>query len=405
MNLGSIVTTLPLAVFAVLAATVLLCVFWDKRRTRLPAGAVPVSVIVPCFNDGATVAATLRSVFASYPPSLLDVVVANDASTDDSLARIREVQREFPMLRLIDGACNTGKVAVLNSTIPQTKHSTVLFVDADTVVTERAIADMLARITHDPTVGAVSCPYSPLNRGFLPAMQAIEYSMMRLGQGAGNVTSALALWGGCLMVRKEALQAVDGFSLNAITEDVDLAFKLNRAGWRVEQSFVFVQSVVPDRWFQWFRQKRRWTAGGFQCVFRYADVWIKNPLQLLFVSSYAVLSVCWLCSMMSESSLFQIGRHVIPLWANGVPMPDLLHLTNASYGPLLGAKLVTGVAFSLLSVIYVVPTINRLGDWIRIALVIPFSMAYFPLYLVVSLSGLAFWFFGLRRLPAWIRAW
>jgi len=67
---------------------------------------------------------------------------------------------------------------------------------------------------------------------------------------------------------------------------------------------------------------------------------------------------------------------------------------------LLGA-----VGFSSFSVIYVVPTISRVRDWMRIGLVVPFSMAYFPLYLLVSVLGLAFWFFGLRKLPSWRRAW
>lgn len=395
---------LPTMIFVLLVSTVLACVFCDRRKRRLPAFGRPLSVVIPCYNDANTVGDSIRSVFAAYPASLLDVIVVDDASTDDSAVRIRDAQRDFP-IRVVGGKPNRGKVGVLNSTIPETRNELVLCLDADTMVSPEAVTDMLSRITNTESVGAVSCPYAPLNRGFLPAMQAIEYSMLRFGQGAGNVTSALALWGGCLMLKKAAWEAVGGFSPNAITEDVDLAFKLNRAGRKVEQSFVFVRSHVPDRWRPWFRQKLRWTAGGFQCVFRYPGVWARNPLQVLFVSSYVLLTACWIRGVAGDSSLLQIGRHVIPLWADGVPIGEVARLTDALYGSLLAAKLIGGLVFSSFSLIYVVPTISRVEDWVRIGLIVPFSMAYFPLYLAVSLVGLVFWFSSLRRLPTSERAW
>ncbi len=39
------------------------------------------------------------------------------------------------------------------------------------------------------------------------------------------------------------------------------------------------------------------------------------------------------------------------------------------------------------------------------ALVLPFSLGYFPLYVIVAAAGLFFWFTTLRRTPAGERAW
>ncbi len=67
--------------------------------------------------------------------------------------------------------------------------------------------------------------------------------------------------------------------------------------------------------------------------------------------------------------------------------------------------LLASFTLNLMSLIYVIPTISRLQDWLRIALVLPFSLGYFPLYVIVASAGLFFWFTTLRRTPAGQRAW
>ncbi len=396
-----IVTT---GLLLILMMTMTVCVWFDRRRKRVPSPLSPVSILVPCYNDEATVGATLRSIFASWPETLLDVTVIDDASTDASLARIREVAAVHP-LAVVCNPVNQGKSVSLNRAVLGARHERVLCLDADTLLTRPALQDMITRLTHDPRIGAVSCPYKPANRGFLPAMQAIEYSMLRLGQGAGNVTSALALWGGCLMVRRDAFDAVDGFSLHAITEDVDMAFKLNRAGWRVEQSFVFVSTHVPADWKSWFRQKMRWTSGGFQCVFSYPGVWLRNPLQVMFITVYAAMAMLCVLAPANENSLFQVGQDITALCRLNLPLERVWDLTWLQHGTGLMVGLLASLVLSIMSLVYVIPTISRLQDWIRIVLVLPFSLGYFPLYVLVSMLGFLFWFITLRRKPVTARAW
>lgn len=384
--------------------TVLCCVYIDRRKKRVHALPKPLTVIIPCFNDAATVCGTIESVFASWPEGLLEVIVINDASTDDSRNQILSAI-DGRRVEFIDHSSNKGKSASLNEAVTRAAHTCILCLDADMILSSEALMDMLSRLESEPRMGAVSCPYSPVNRGFLAAMQSIEYSMLRLGQGAGNVTSAIALWGGCLMVRKQAFEAVGAFSANAITEDVDLAFKLNRAGYKVEQSFVFIKTHVPDRWRKWIRQKIRWTSGGMQCVFRYPGVWIRNPLQMMFILSYALLTISGVCGMMADTSLINIGRDIVALWTNEIPLESIWKVTHLLYGPVLFAKLLVTVFFSLFSVVYVIPTMTRIQDWIRIGLIVPFSIGYFPFYILISILGFFFWFFALRRLSAERRAW
>ncbi|MDZ4198439.1 MAG: glycosyltransferase family 2 protein [Kiritimatiellia bacterium] len=395
---------LPPVIFLSLVIFVLICVSIDGLRKRKSAGKIPVTVVVPCFNDADTLPDTLRSIYSSWPHSLLEVLVIDDASTDDSLARMQNFAREYPV-RIIRNTVNKGKSASLNDAVQQAAHDPVICLDADTRLSAAALTSLLDRLAHDSRVGAASCPYRAIDRGFLPAMQSIEYSMLRLGQGAGNVTSALALWGGCLMVRKQAFFLVSGFSGQAITEDVDLAFKLNRAGWKVEQSFVFVETHVPPTWRQWIRQKIRWTAGGFQCFFEYPDVWLRNPVQMLFIFSYAFLTLAGLWGLLARTSWLGIGASAADLWAAQESLADLGRAIYKLHGPEVVARMLSGLEFSLFSLIYVLPTITRLREWPRVALFIPYSIGYFPFYIFVSLRGLIFWFRTLRKTQPGVRAW
>ncbi len=391
--------------FAGLMAAMLLLSHIDRRRKRLLLVHPRLSVLIPCYNDGASAEDTIASVFSSYDRDLLDVIVIDDASNDDSASRLAELQRHYPF-RLLTHAVNRGKSPSLNEAARLARHDMLLFLDADTQLNPGAVTDMLARLESDPRLGAVSCPYRPANRGVLPKMQEIEYNMLLLTQGAHNLTSAMALWGGCLAVRRMAFERIDGFSLNAITEDVDLAFKLNRAGWRVEQSFVAVASIVPRSLRAWIRQKLRWTSGGIQCYVRHTPVWLRNPIQIFFVVCYSLLTLTSIPALFAD---LRFGEHVVALFRalyDVYPLRVSLAQVYASCGTDLVKRIVQSGAFCLFSTIYVLPLVQRSRDVLKLLLVIPFSLAYFPAYILVSLIGIAI---GLRSLkwlnPAAVKGW
>jgi cellulose synthase/poly-beta-1,6-N-acetylglucosamine synthase-like glycosyltransferase len=390
---------------AALMASMLLLSTIDRRRHRPLGVRPPMTVLIPCYNDGNSIAATLASVFATGAPALLEVIVINDASKDDSAAQLKRLQERYPF-RVITNPENRGKSPSLNDAAKEARHEIILCLDSDTELNGKAVEDMLARITCGRHVGAVSCPYRPSNRGILPGMQAIEYNMLLLTQGAHNLTSAMALWGGCLMVRREAFFAAGCFSRDAITEDVDLAFKMNRAKWRVEQSFVAVDSVVPQSLRAWVRQKLRWTAGGMQCYVRHIPVWLRNPSQIFFILAYSLLILSSIPAVISD---LRFGGNVMDLFT-------VLNRFNtirvsvvevfAFYGRDLLRRMLGSGLCCLLSTVYILPLIRRPRDLWKLLLVFPFSLVYFPAYIVVSLFGIVAGLRSLRHLlPSDIKGW
>lgn len=394
--------------FFVLLALMLFCVaaaWWEHRRPRRQAPSIPISVLIPCYNDGATLATTLDSVFASYDPALLDVLIGNDASTDDSADVIDALAANYP-IRVVHHTINRGKSQTLNQLAALAHHDLLVFIDADTQLNAHAMTDMLTRLHHDPTVGAVSCAYQPTNSGWLPSLQSIDYSMIATVQGGYNIFSALALWGGCIAVRRTAFLEAEGFSDAAITEDVDLAHKLNRNGWRVQQSMIPVKSWVPESMQSWVRQKIRWTAGGFQCLWNHPSVWLKNPMHVVLMTLYAFLSI---------NCLVVLVRNIITLGA----VFDLLHTLSTFYpwnalfpliAHLASVFVVESVslllAFTLLNAVYVIPWMQRWRDLGKLILLPPFVMLYFPVYVVVSMMGLGHFVRHAQRLALKeARAW
>ena len=378
-------------VFMLLMAWMLLLTYLDSRHPRKPDVATPVSIVIPCYNDAASVQTAIASVFKACPPELVDLVVINDHSTDDSLARIREMTARH-QFRIVDNPENKGKARSLNDAIPLARHEFVLCLDADTFINRNALSDMLARMKADDRLGAVSSPYRPANRGFLPLMQGVEYSMLLLTQGAHNITSAMALWGGCMMVRKSAFEEVNGFRLDAITEDVDMAFRLNRRKWRVEQSFRPVRSLVPDTLRGWMRQKLRWTSGGTQCYFRHFRVWIRNPIQLFFILSYSLFIAS---SVLDFFDGVDVVGGIGTFWDSQASFWRNVANLNSAFESDLLRRFRSVMLCCTLSCIYIIPLIKRVRDVFRLLLVIPFSMLYFPLYIFVSFFGTAV---GIRSL-------
>lgn len=378
-------------IFSFLIVLMLILSNIDHRHPRRLKKQPPVSIVVPCYNDGVSVGDTIVSVYRTYPTDMVDLIVINDCSKDNSLERIKELQKSYPF-RIVDNEKNKGKAKSLNDTIPLAKHEYVLCLDADTLINKPALFDMLARMDNDSRLGAVSCPYRPRNKGFLPILQAVEYSMLLLTQGAHNLTSAMALWGGCLMVRKSAFDEVGGFYLNAITEDVDLAFRMNRHHWRVEQSFRAVRSLVPQTFKAWVRQKLRWTSGGTQCYYRHIPVWIKNPIQIFFIFSYSFLLASTIPTLFDK---IEIVQSFDATWKGSQPFLQNLIDVNTAVGVDIFRRLM-GIGLCYVpSFIYIIPMVRTWKEVWKFILVVPFSLLYFPVYMVVSLFGMAI---GIRSL-------
>jgi len=89
-----------------------------------------VTIGIACFNAEDTIRRAIRSALAQDWPNL-EVIVVDDASTDDSVAVVTNAIEETPMARLVRHDRNKGPAGSRNSILQQANGTFVAFIDDD----------------------------------------------------------------------------------------------------------------------------------------------------------------------------------------------------------------------------------------------------------------------------------
>jgi N-acetylglucosaminyl-diphospho-decaprenol L-rhamnosyltransferase len=206
-----------------------------------------VSVVVVTLNSMPYLERCLQSV-AGY-----EVVVVDHGSTDGSVELVRE---RFPQTRLIEQE-NRGFGAGMNTGMRAASGPYFLLLNADAWPVGDAVERLCAFADEHPEAGVVGPrllhpdgSLQPSVRGFPTLWRlATEYFFLRklaprsrlfnAFYGAGfdhrSVREAEWLGGACLLVRREAADAVGPFdeSFFLFSEEVDWCYRFRRAGWKV----------------------------------------------------------------------------------------------------------------------------------------------------------------------------
>jgi cellulose synthase/poly-beta-1,6-N-acetylglucosamine synthase-like glycosyltransferase len=201
----------------------------------------------------------------------------------------------------LERQANAGKAAALNHAIALARGEVLVCLDADTLFTPRTLP-RLARHFADPRVGAVAGNVKVGNRVNLwTRWQAIEYVVSQsLDRRANALLNAVTVVPGAVGAwRREAVAAAGGFLHDTLAEDMDLTWRLRRAGWRVvNEPGALGFTEAPDSLNALFKQRFRWTYGTLQCLWKHRDAlgrygWFGRvvlPSLWLFQIAYQVLS-------------------------------------------------------------------------------------------------------------------
>ena len=91
-----------------------------------------VSIVIPCYNEAATVAMVIERVLAADTRGLeKDIVVVDDGSTDESIAAVEALAKREPRVRLLRHDANRGKGAAIRTGFAAATGEIVLVQDAD----------------------------------------------------------------------------------------------------------------------------------------------------------------------------------------------------------------------------------------------------------------------------------
>lgn len=220
-----------------------------------------VSVIVAAHDEGRSIGPRLDNLAEqAYPTDRLEVVVASDGSTDDTVASATG----RPRVRVLD-LPRVGKPAALNAAVRAARGEILVFTDANTAFAPNAIS-MLAMPFADPQVGAVAGDQRYV-AGSDGAGERGHWALDRiLKQAESAAGSAVSATGAIYAIRRELVDDVP----SGVTDDFFISTGSVSRGHRLvfEPGAVAWERVAPGDRSEYSRKVRIITQGLTALVLR-----------------------------------------------------------------------------------------------------------------------------------------
>lgn len=295
----SLVITLYLVTLAVLALygvhrTALLWAYLRHRsddvspRKRYDEADLPtVTVQLPMFNERFVARRLIDAVGElDYPKDRLEIQVlddSTDATTDIARARCEALRHEGLDVRYIHRSDRAGyKAGALEAGLRSARGELLVVFDADFVPQPSVIRTLVHHFT-DPSVGMVQARWGHLNRSrsLLTECQAmlldghfvVEHAARNRTNRFFNFNGTAGMW------RKATIADAGGWEHDTITEDMDLSYRAQLAGWKfVYAPQVCVPAELPSDMTSFKSQQYRWAKGSIQTARKLLGRILRAPL-------------------------------------------------------------------------------------------------------------------------------
>jgi len=285
---------------------------------------MPVSLIIPCFNEAAIISSSVRNAMRlNYPQ--YEIIVVSDGSTDETMQVLKEsfglrkIERHgrrileskqiqgvyessiHPNLVVVEKE-NGRRADAINAAVSMARYPLLCVIDADTFLEEDALLHMARPFLRDTRVAAVAGVVRPSNgltmvegrivtKGFpktlLGMNQEVEYarSFQWARIGLSRLRSMLCISGALILIRKNLVEKLGGPWPGAMTDDIEFTMRINRhlhdRRNKEGQRLVFAPDAVcyteiPEKFRQYASQRNRWQRGTLQALMRNRGM-IFNP--------------------------------------------------------------------------------------------------------------------------------
>ena len=104
-----------------------------------------LTIIVPAFNEEATIQSVLNRVFECLP-DVYEVIVVDDASRDGTVGKVKEFATSQPRVRFLQHSVNQGKTAALRTGFEAANGDIIVVQDADLEYDPQEISELIAPI-------------------------------------------------------------------------------------------------------------------------------------------------------------------------------------------------------------------------------------------------------------------
>lgn len=256
-----------------------------------------VSILVPCYNEAENIRETVEILMKQKYPNF-EVIAINDGSKDNTLDILHELSAQFERLRVVNLASNQGKAMGLRTGALLANSEYLICIDGDALLAPEAVAWMVRHFINHSNIGAVTGNPRIRNRStLLGRIQVGEFSAI-----VGMIKRAQRSYGRVFTVsgviaafRKSALHDVGYWSNDMVTEDIDISWKLQLAGWSILfEPNALCWVLMPETLKGLWKQRVRWAQGGVEVLLRYFKAmfrWKSRSMWPLYAES--LISISW----------------------------------------------------------------------------------------------------------------
>lgn len=265
----------------------------QKERPMYKDSELPkVTVLIPAYNEEKTIGKTISSILKSNYPDF-EVIVIENGSRDRTYEIAKKFETKDGKVRVFHNE-QSGKGRALNFGLRRAKGKIVFSMDADTTVDTESMQRMV-RFFKDPNIMSVSPAMVVVKpRGLLQRVQYIEYLLgIFLRKAFASLRSIFITPGAFSAYRKSFFDKYGGYDENNITEDLELALRIQYKGFYTENCPEAPAYTIPPNTFKGVLfQRRRWYFGLLTNLWAYRKIFGRKYGDLgSFVIPIALLSV------------------------------------------------------------------------------------------------------------------
>ncbi|HSJ53905.1 MAG TPA: glycosyltransferase [Anaerolineae bacterium] len=247
-----------------------------------------VTVQLPIYNELYVTRRLIDAVaHLDYPRDRLQVQVLDD-STDETtrLARacVDRYRAQGLDIELVHRSNRTGfKAGALARGLETSRAGLVAIFDADFQPEPDFLKRSVPYLVAEPRLGFVQARWGYLNRDYSPLTQAQaialdgQFVVQHLGRNRNgllmNFNGTAGIW------RRQAIEEAGGWQSDTLTEDVDLSFRAQLAGWQaLYLPDLQAPAELPPQMAAFKRQQARWATGAAQCLVKLAGPLLRGTL-------------------------------------------------------------------------------------------------------------------------------
>jgi cellulose synthase/poly-beta-1,6-N-acetylglucosamine synthase-like glycosyltransferase len=260
----------------------------NPKHKSLPS----ITVTVPAYNEEKTLAKTIKSLLElDYPKNKLNIIIVDDGSTDDTYKIAKSFSKQGIKVFRKE---NQGKAAALNLALKNCKTEFFGALDADSFVDKNALKNMIGYFENKKIIAVTPSLkiYNP--RTFLQKIQRIEYLIgIFLRKIFAFLGSIHVTPGPFTIYRKKFFDKYGNYDCNNLTEDIEVALRIQSNKFMIENSVdAVVYTVGPKNFRTLLKQRIRWYMGFIENVIDYKHLFSAKYGNLgLFILPVSFISV------------------------------------------------------------------------------------------------------------------